>query len=214
MLLLRFNVDDAAAKKKKRRKNKKKRKKGRQRPEAPPEGCPAGTKPCGASCIAATTCCGECSAGAQCCEGTCIPAVECCARCREGEQCCAGICISKLECCGGCPGEQLCCAGECFPENLCCSGVVRCRGTCCLAGQSCADPGFGCVNGVLEPGDPCDPDQPAACDSGVCGCDGDDCFCRFETCSPTRCSISDNDCCQGRCVLGGDVGSCTSGNVN
>lgn len=64
---------------------------------------------------------------------------------------------------------------------------------------------------LLEPGDSCDPERPAECDSGVCGCDGDDCTCRRATCSVTRCFGSDIECCQGRCVTGGELGDCTAG---
>ena len=81
----------------------------------------------------------------------------------------------------------------CRRDNQCCSGNCRTNGTCAPAGV----------------GKPCDPQTPADCRSGVCGCTKIDtagnpagCTCRRATCTPVReegCAET-ADCCDGRCL--------------
>jgi hypothetical protein len=61
----------------------------------------------------------------------------------------------------------------------------------------------GCSNGLIPVGQECNPEFPGACTSGVCGCDGPNCFCREANCQETGepCGLT-SQCCQGSCLLG------------
>jgi hypothetical protein len=83
----------------------------------------------------------------------------------------------------------------------CPAGVVTCNGDCCVPGQSCLGPLFGCANGDIAVDEPCDPEIPAACSSGNCGCNGAECFCRISVCRATDSGcLADHECCSGFCL--------------
>ncbi len=88
----------------------------------------------------------------------------------------------------GCRGRD----APCRRDAQCCSGTCRRNGTCTPAGL----------------GDPCDPDKPADCRSGECGCTKEDvagrlinCTCRRATCAEQSegCDAT-ADCCNGFCL--------------
>ncbi len=100
----------------------------------------------------------------------------------------------KKKCCGGakCQGKKCKC-----PE-----GAIACGKNCCKPGQICQ--GDTCVNGTLEPGDHCDPDEPFACETGNCQCipfeDDQICTCRQETCFGFGVPCENTvQCCTGGC---------------
>jgi hypothetical protein len=94
---------------------------------------------------------------------------------------------------GGEQAAALRCRGRdatCRRDDQCCSGKCRANGRCAPAGI----------------GDPCDPETPGDCRTGVCGCLNRDpagrCTCRQEACLATgegECANT-NDCCTGFCL--------------
>lgn len=102
----------------------------------------------------------------------------------------------KKKCCGGakCQGKKCVCQG----------GTFGCGKHCCLPGQICQN-----VNGVptckIPIGGFCDPEEPDACESGVCGCTNIGCVCRIADCVLPGGNCEDMGsvgCCQGVCIIG------------
>jgi hypothetical protein len=102
-----------------------------------------------------------------------------------------GLAASQLTAAAECRGSEL----RCRRDDQCCSG--KCRDRLCKPDD-------------LQVGDACDPDVPADCVTGVCGCAKKDingnpvgCTCRRATCAPesgqSGCADS-RDCCDGFCV--------------
>lgn len=105
----------------------------------------------------------------------------------------------KKKCCGGakCKGKKCKCQ----------DGTFACGKHCCIPGQLC-QPSSGvltCANGSIPIQGECDPEQPGACASGVCGCGPGGCTCRKEDCAPPGGDCSDGGnpkCCDGLCFAG------------
>jgi hypothetical protein len=127
-------------------------------------------------------------------------------KCKKGDKCCGGAkCKGKRCRCsndGQCGNGEVCVNGNCAADPTPCpGGEPTCGGVCCQPGQLCENQV--CVNGDLEVNDTCDPDAPGACQTGVCGCFGDNniCTCREATCLPpgAGCLFLKN-CCDGFCI--------------
>jgi hypothetical protein len=106
------------------------------------------------------------------------------AKCEKGDKCCGGA---------KCKGQRCRCLGD----------RVACGNTCCQPGQVCQEQAGGkaCANGDIAVNDACDPAAPLACETGVCGCFGDQCTCREAACGgPGAGCLQRKDCCDGFCV--------------
>ena len=176
---------------------------------SPNEFCGADTcecifHPCSNGCCAF----GQKCHGGQCCTADCV-GKQCgddgcggeCPGCPQGMECDDGQCVCQPDCAGRDCGPDGCggtctpgCSGAlyCSAQGTCECAVVLCGGSCCSAGQICAngqccapscagkncgadgcgadcglcDPGVNCVDGVCQA--PCEPD----CDGKICGLDG------------------------------------------
>lgn len=101
----------------------------------------------------------------------------------------------KKKCCGGatCQGKKCKCPGS----------AIACGKNCCKPGQICQGDDT-CVNGNLEPGDICDPDEPLACETGNCQCITGmgitQCTCRQDACFGNGVPCTNTvQCCTGGC---------------
>lgn len=116
----------------------------------------------------------------------------------------------KLKCCGTatCSGKR--CVDnapepgpEPGPGGCPADAPLACGATCCKPGQVCQG-GTTCVNGNLEPGDFCNPEEPSACETGNCQCISDgiitQCTCRQEACFGFGVACTNTvQCCTGGC---------------
>jgi hypothetical protein len=129
-------------------------------------------------------------------------------KCKKGDKCCAGAKCKRKRCrCTNdsqCGDGEICLNGACVVEvdpTPCPGNQPTCGGVCCVAGQLCQNQV--CVNGDLEVNDDCDPDAPGACQTGVCGCFGDNniCTCREAICgAPGAGCLFLRECCDGFCI--------------
>jgi hypothetical protein len=124
----------------------------------------------------------KCCSGATCQAGTC--------QCPSGTEPCGNSCCPSG---GGTPDPK-----PCPPD-----APLACGAACCKPGQLCLGEAE-CINGDLEPGDHCNPDEPFACQTGNCQCISDgiitQCTCRQETCFGYGVPCTNTvQCCTGGC---------------
>jgi hypothetical protein len=103
---------------------------------------------------------------------------------RKGKKCCPGTKKKKGRC-------------------RCINGGTACGSTCCTAPQVClptVSGGLACDIPDQQPGQVCNPEIPASCASGNCGCGPAACTCRVEMCAAAGESCTTNsDCCESLC---------------
>jgi hypothetical protein len=118
---------------------------------------------------------------------------EAAAKCVKPGKKCKKKNSKKKKCCGGakCKGKKCKCQ----------DGTFACGKNCCIPGQVCSNASI-CANGQIPTGSICDPAEPGACTSGVCGCGPGGCTCRVETCAgPGEPCLTNYDCCESLCYL-------------
>jgi hypothetical protein len=123
-------------------------------------------------CVPLCTADEDCPPGQRCVDGMCVPLCTTDEDCPPGFQCLDGMCVPHCTADEDCPPDFRCVDGMCIPP---CTADEDCP-----PGQECEDgaciPVAQCGNGVVEPGEACDGDEP--CDPGSPGgafvsCSGD-----------------------------------------
>ncbi len=127
----------------------------------------------------------------------CVKPGKKCKKKGKNLKCCGTATCSGKRCVDNAPQPQ--------PEPAGCpaDSPLTCGEACCKPGQVCQG-GNTCVNGALEPGDLCNPDQPFACQTGNCQCISNaeitQCTCRQEACFGFGVPCTNTvQCCTGGC---------------
>lgn len=128
---------------------------------------------------------------------------------RQGAEEAAAKCVKPGRKCKKKHGKKKkCCDGaKCKGKKCKCqNGTFGCGKHCCIPGQICQNVNdVPTCNDAIPIGGVCDPEEPGACASGVCGCTVVGCVCRNADCVPpgANCEGMGNlGCCQGVCIAG------------